>query len=884
MKFWHWLRRRHEIDDDLRAEIRSHLAMATRDQMEDGQDPETARLAAMKEFGNVLQTTEATRRVYRGGAVEWIVDVYQDVRFGVRQLRRNAGFSIAVIAVLTLGVGGNAAVFSMFKALALSPLPGVPDSASLAVVAHRTIGGRLNGTSFLDFKHFREHAQGFEGLAATDMQPVILGLGRTGERVWCEIVTGNYFQLLGVGAQLGRTLLPSDEVAPGQHPVVVLSDGLWRRSFGADPAIVGKTIQVNRQPLTVVGVADRAFQGTIVSLVMELYVPVMMQPTLSRVSHLDSRSAAAMVVFRRLKPGVSIAAASAEIGVLGAQAEADNPLPTPTNERAEVLPLWRSPFGAQTYMMPVVVLLGVMGTLVLIIVCANVANLVLVRGVGRRGELAVRVALGAGRGRILRLLFVENLVRALPGAILGVILAAVALPILRGSAAAAAPMRVNLDTSVDWMVVTFAVVLSCLSALVFGFVPALRTSRVDVAGAMKDDATGRAGTRARLRGALVVAQVAVSVVLLVAAGLVFRGLETARGIDAGFDPLAVGTASVDLQPGGYTNATGPVFLARLLREIRNDPSIESASVARYVPLTLVETGTDPVEVEGYEPRADEDLQFMFNSVGPDYFATLRIKMLAGREFADDDDASTPKVAIVNETMARRFWQSPEGAIGKRIANSPGEWHIVVGVARDVKYARLTETPRPYVYLAAAQNYRSDVLIHARSRATGAEVLDRLQYHVRAIDPDLPILSARLLTEQARGDLGNYEMAASALVMFGAMTIALSALGIYGLVAYTVRQSTQEIGIRIAVGASRGDVVKRFVGRGLRLAAIGTALGLAVAIAIIRLLANLIGSLDVIDVTSFVAATALVLTIALGASVVPAWRGSRLDPLTALRRH
>lgn len=884
MKFWHWLRRRHEIDDDLQAEIRSHLAMATRDQMQDGQDPETARLTAMKEFGNVLRATEDTRRIWRGGAVEWLVDVYQDVRFGVRQLRRNAGFSLAVIAVLTLGIGGNAAVFSMFKALALSPLPGVPNSASLAVVAHRSIGGRLNGTSYLDFKHFRDHHQGFEGLAGTDMQPVTIGLGRTGERVWCEMVTGNYFPLLGVGAQLGRTLLPSDEVAPGKHPVVVLSDGLWRRSFGADPAIVGKTIQVNRQALTVVGVADRGFQGTIVSLVMELFVPVMMQPVLGGVSHLDTRSASAMVVFGRLKPGVSIATASAQIGVMAAQLEADNPVPDSAGERAEVLPLWRSPFGAQTYMMPVVVLLGAMGTLVLIIVCANVANLVLVRGVGRRGELAVRVALGAGRGRILRLLFVENVVLALPGAILGVVLSTIALPIMWGSASAAAPMRVHLDTSVDWMVVTFAVVLSCLSALVFGFVPALQTSRVDVADAMKDESTGRAGTRARLRGALVVAQVAVSLVLLVGAGLVFRGLETARGIDAGFDPRAVGSAAVDLQPGGYTKVSGPVFLERLLREVRSDASIESATVARNVPLGLVDTGTELVEIEGYQPRADEDLQIMFNSVGADYFATLRITMLAGREFEDRDDASVQKVAIVNETMARRFWESPEGAIGKRVAVPAGDWRTIVGVARDLKYSRLTEAPRPYVYLAASQNYRSALVIHARSRAAGTEVLDRLQQHVRSIDPDLPVFSTRMLSEQTRGDLGNYEMAAKALVMFGAMTIALSALGIYGLVAYTVRQRTQEIGIRLAVGASRADVVKSFLGSGLRLAAIGVALGLAAAIGITGLLANVIGSVGTIDLTSFIVATALVMAVALAASFVPSWRGSRIDPLTALRRH
>lgn len=884
MRLWNWLRRRNEIDDDLQAEIRSHLAMATRDGIDEGQDPDTARLKAQKEFGNVLRTTEDTRRIWRGGLVEWLVDIYQDIRFGVRQLRRNAGFSLVVITVLTLGIGGNAAVFSMFKALALNPLPGVPHAASLAVVAHRTIEGRLNGTSYLDFKHFREHAQGFEGMAATDMQPVILGLGRTGDRVWCEMVTGDYFQVLGVGAQLGRTLLPSDEVAPGKHPVAVLSDGLWRRSFGADPAIVGKTIQLNRQPMTVVGVAEREFQGTIVSLVMELYVPVMMQPTLGGVSHIDSRETAAMVVFGRLKPGVSIAAASAEIGVLGAQVEADNPLPKAASQRAEVLPLWRSPFGAQTYVMPVVVLLGVMGTLVLIIVCANVANLVLVRGVGRRGELAVRVALGAGRGRILRLLFVENLVLALPGAVLGVMLSSVAMPIMWGASAAAAPMRVHLDTSADWMVLSFAVGLSCLSALVFGFVPALRTSRVDVAAAMNADATVRASTRARLRSALVVAQVAVSLVLLVAAGLVFRGLENARGLDAGFDPRAVGSVSLDLQPGGYTKTTGPVFLERLLREIRSDASIESASVARWVPLTLVDTGTEPVDVEGYEPRADEELAFMSNTVGPDYFAALRIKLLAGREFEEGDDPSAPKVAIVNETMARRFWESPEGAIGKRIAISPGDWHVVVGVARDLKYARLTETPRPYVYLARAQYYRSDTVIHARSRAAGTEVLNRLQYHVRNIDPDLPISSVKMLTEQARGDLGNYEMAASALAMFGAMTIALSALGIYGLVAYTVRQSTQEIGIRLAVGASRMDVVRRFVGRGLGLAGAGTALGLAAAIGITQLLANVIGSVGVLDVRSFVAATALVLTIALCASVIPAWRASRTDPLSALRHH
>jgi predicted permease len=585
----------------------------------------------------------------------------------------------------------------------------------------------------------------------------------------------------------------------------------------------------------------------------------------------------------RLRPGVSIAAATAEIGMLAQQLEAEEPGPE-SSGKTVVLPLWRSPFGAQTYLMPAVALLAAMGLLLLVLVCANVANLVLVRGVSRQGEIAVRVALGAGRARILRLLFVENLVLALPGAVMGVILSAVTLPLLWSGISTSAPMRVRLDTSVDVMVLTFAVGLSCLSALVFGFVPALRTSRVEVAATMKEDSPSRAGTRSRLRGALVVAQVAVALVLLVGAGLVFRGLDAARGTDSGFDPNGVGSVTVDLQAGGYSAATGPVFWERLVRAVRDDAAIESASVARFVPLGMVDPGTQAVTIEGYAPRPDEDLEFLFNTVGPDYFKTLRITVLAGREFADTDDAAAPKVAIINETMARRFWNSPEDAIGKRLSSTPGEWRSVVGVVRDLKYSRLTEPPRPYVYSAAAQVYRPNLVLHARSRAAGTEVLARLQQHVAAIDPDLPVLSARMLAEQARGDLGTFELAASMLSMFGVMTIALSALGIYGLVAYTVKQSTQEIGIRLAVGASRADVVKRFASRGLGLAALGAALGLAAAVGITQLVASVIGNLGAVDISSLVTATALVMAIALGASVVPAWRGSRTDPLTALRRH
>jgi len=883
MRLWHWLRRRNEIDDDLQAEIRSHLAMATRDQIEDGQDPDTARLRAQKEFGNVLRTTEDTRRIWRGDAVEWLVDIYQDIRFGIRQLTTNRAFSLVVIVVLTLGIGGNAAVFSLFKSVALKPLPGVRHSASLAVVANRTRAGNLIGVSYPDFRYLRDHHRGFKGLTGSAMQPFILGVGRTGERVWGELVTGEYFELLGVGAQLGRTLLPSDEVAAGQHPVVVISDGLWRRSFGADPTIVGKTIQINRYPMTVVGVAAAEFQGTIVSLVNDLFIPIMMQPQFNPVNRLENRAAEMLAVFGRLKANTTLAEASAQTGVLGAQIEADRPVAN-SHVRPEAIPIWQSPFGAQTYLMPALMLIGTMGVLVLLVACANVANLVMVRGVARRGEIAVRAALGASRRRILRLLFVENLVLALPGAVCGVALSTIVLPMISSGASASAPMRIHLDTSADWMVLGFAVALSCASALVFGFVPALQIARVDLATAMKNDATPRTGTRARLRGALVVAQVAVSLILLVAAALVWRGLESARQVDAGFDPRAVAAVSLDLEPSGYTRATGPGFYDALLRTLREDPALESASLASVLPLTLVDGPSRFFIVEGYQPRADEEPSFLFNIVAADYFKTLRIPVLAGREFDERDAAAATAVAVINETMARRFWDTPQHAIGKRIATAPGEWKTVVGVVRDLKYARLTEGPRPYVYLAQSQAYQSSFVVHARARTTGADARVRVETHIRVIDPDMPILDSRMLIDHTRVALSNYQIAASTLAMFGTMTIALAALGIYGLVAYAVRQSTQEIGIRLAIGASRADVARRFLSRGLGLAAIGAALGLTAAIAITRILANIMTAVGPVDAVSFVAATSLVMAIAVCASIVPAWRASRLDPLTALRRH
>src|SRR6185503_17946574 len=428
------------------------------------------------------------------------------------------GYSIVVIAVLALGIAANVSVFSLFNGLALKPLPAVDGSGSLGVLVARTSGGRILPLSHPDFRDLSREQQTFESGAGAAMDAFSLGTGTHSERVFGEMVTGNYFSVLGVTASLGRTLIPSDDVAPGQHPVVVISDGLWRRAFASDPGIVGKTVQINAYPFTVVGVAEPGFQGTVVGVGLDLFLPVMMQPRLRGFDVLSNRQAPLVWGIGHLRDGASIVSADAEAGVLSEGLDAQQPA-RETEQRAVVIPMWQSPFGAQTYMLPATLLLSVMGALLLLIVCANVSNLVLVRGVSRRGEIAARLALGASRGRILRLLLVESLVLAVPGAALGLVTSRVIGNFLRSTnLSSAAPVPIAVNTSTDWTFIAFALVLSCVSSLVFGFIPALRSSKVDLAGVMKDDLSPRGGSRGRMRNALVVAQVAVSLLLLVGAG------------------------------------------------------------------------------------------------------------------------------------------------------------------------------------------------------------------------------------------------------------------------------------------------------------------------------------------------------------------------------
>jgi predicted permease len=817
--------------------------------------------------------------------IERVAGFGRDIRYALRLLWRSPAYALAIVAVLALGIGTNVIAFALFQAMALTPLPGVARSTELQVLMARTTSGRTVPLSYPDYVDLRAQSRVYTGLAAATMQGYTLGRGAEVEQLFGELVSGNYFEVLGVDAQVGRTILPSDETAIGRHPVVVVGDDLWRRRFAADPAIVGKSIFINGYPLTVVGVAAPAFRGSVVGVSNDVFIPIMMQPQVSGClcNILEDRKGSLFVALGRLRRDVSVGQARAEADVLSSRLSAEHPLDT-IDRRAILFELWESPFGAQTYLLPAVSLMGAMGGLLLLVVCANVAGLVLVRGISRRGEIAARLALGASRARIMRMLLAENLVLAVPGAIVAIYLPALAEPFLRGAESGMTlPLYFNMEGSI---VPVFALVVACVSAVTSGFLPGLAAARIDLVSVMKDSVSPRGARKARLRTALVLSQVAMSVLLLVGTGLVVRSLHAARRVDAGFDPANVAWAAVDVKLSGYDEPRGRAFYRQLLDRARERPGVESAGLATYLPVTLIDMDVTAIEVEGYEQRRDEDVQFLSNVVSPGYLETVRIGLVSGRDFRREDEAG-PGVAIVNEAFARRFWGSPASAIGKRLRAQAWErgtieWRTVVGVARNAKYTSLTEDPRPYVYTLFPQIYNSRMLLHVRGAGAPARIED-LRSLVRDMDPNLAVLDSRMLTEQIQIGVSIFDLTARVLAIVGAVAMALAALGIYGLVAYTVKQRTKEIGIRVALGARRSGIVRHFLTAGLALGVIGAAIGVAVALIATRLMASFLFGVSATDSLSFVSAVAIVVAVALVASLVPAWIGARIDPIDALRR-
>jgi predicted permease len=807
-----------------------------------------------------------------------------DLRYAVRVLLKTPGVSAAAALSLALGIGANATIFGWVKAVLLEPLGGVPRQSEIVVIPGQLKDGEYVSASFPDYRDFKEKATAFSGIAGAALASFNLAgveRGQRAERLWGSLVTANYFDVLDLRAAHGRTFLAEEDRVPNGAPVVVIGHGLWQRRFGGSAAIVGTPISLNGHPFTIVGVMPPEFHGSTVGFGLEIWVPMMMQPQLSPAGdRLSARGSRWMECLARLKPDATVGQADAEIRTIASQLSAAYPTSN-GGFSAAVLPLWRSPFGAQFVLGPVLLILsGVVGV-VLLLACANVANLLLARALARRREIAIRLSIGASRGRLVRQMLVESLVLAVLGGAGGLAVAWMAMGVLMAFAPPT-DMPVRLVFEVDGTVMAFTAAVAMATGVLFGLVPALQGTRPDVIDELKDESGSSGGRkRARLRSTLVVVQVALSLIMLVAAGLFLRSLSVSQTIAPGFNPDGVLLAAYDVFPNGYSDTAGLQFHRRLAEDVRALPGVVSAAIGRSVPLGIGGSTSTRITIDEYVPRKDEQLQIHLNTVGPEYFRTMQIPLLAGREFSDRDDAAGARVAIVNEAMARRYWNRPD-VVGTRIRIG-GKPLDVIGVVATGKYQTIGEAPRPYLYLPMAQNYKSDVVLHVRTAGDPAAFAPTLRDVVARMDPNLPLYDVKSLRAHMAFATFTLEFAATLLGAFGALALALAAVGLYSVMAYAVSQRTREVGIRMALGARPSDVLRLIVGQGMALLAIGLGIGVAIALGAMPLMAPVLVGVSGRDPLTFAAVALLLGAVALVASFIPARRAAAVDPLAALRR-
>lgn len=806
--------------------------------------------------------------------------ILQDLRYATRSLLRTPLLTVAAVLSLGLGIGANTTVFTWVQAVLLRPVPGAADPDSLRVVIFETREGRPRSWSYPNFRDFSQRSEQLAIIGQDDL-PLSIAVNGQAERAFGALVSGNYFRVLGVQPALGRLFTEDDDRAPNGHPVVVLGAAYWQRRFAGDPDIVGRDVTVNGSPMTVVGVAPDTFLGSFLGLSPSAYVPMAMQPAMTGSNRLEARGSGWMQVMARLVPGGTTAQAQAEASTLLAQLASEHP-GSFDNWRVRVVRPWQATWGAPTVLAPILGVLSIVVALVLLIACANVANLLLARAVGRRREVAVRLSLGASRSRLVRQLLTESLLLALAAGITGVAMAYWAQGLLMVFAPPT-DMPIDFGLRLNGTTLFYATAVSLFTGLVFGLAPAWQTTRPGMIHAIKEEAgRGASGGRAsqRFRSTLVISQVAVCVVLLVGATLFVRSLRAAQDIDPGFDPDHLVMASVELVPNGYTAETGRQFHRRLLETVRALPGVEAAALGRQVPLGLPSTSSMGARIEGYTPQQDEEVNIVYNVVGARYFDLMRIPLSAGREFTDDDTPETRKVLIVNQTMAARYWPGRE-AVGGRVRLG-GDDYEVVGVAHDIKYQALNEPSQPHMYLPLSQSFVSTAILHVRSAAPPEQVLGAVREVVRTLDPNLPIFDLRTVEEHMRGAVFAQRMGANLLGAMGVLALLLSAIGLYGVMAYAVSQRTQEMGIRLALGASPRALLAMVLRQGMRLTFAGVAIGLALALAATGVMQSLLPGIGARDPVTFVAVPVVLVTIAVAAAVIPARRAGRVDPVVALR--
>ncbi|HUL77683.1 MAG TPA: ABC transporter permease [Vicinamibacteria bacterium] len=813
--------------------------------------------------------------------------LFQDLRFGLRVLLNSPGFTAVAVLTLALGIAANTTVFSWIDTILVHPIQGASDTNRLVVLEIMTSGwnGGTVNASHDDYRFARENLKLLSGIALYTPTTFNLGEGGGAERVWGELVSGNYFAVLGVKPLLGRVFLPEEYTdKPGAFPVAVISERLWRNRFGADPGVVGKAVRVNRYPLTVVGVTPNDFRGTHPGLAYEMWVPLMMTPQLTGASErIFTNGSRNYWMIARLAPRVTIEQARAELLALVQRAIEANP---DANDglSATLLPVWlarRS--GAQSLMRAPLQILMAVCVVLLLIVCANVGNLLLARSIARQKEFSIRVALGAGRGRLARQLLTEALLLSAMGALAAAPLAGVMGGSLRWLLPpTSVPLALDVRPSPD--ILAFTILICVATALLSGVPPVLQAIRPDVNETLKEG--GRGGTSGarsqRLRGLLVVSEVALALVALVGAGLFVKSFRTASAIDPGFDPRDVSVAAFQPSTAGYSAEEGKVFCSQVAERLRSAPGVMGVAYSNMVPLGFGLSPWLEIEPEGYAATRGENMKIYYNAVSPGFFDVLRLPRVDGRDFSDQDDHGAAPVMIVNQSFARRFF-GDMAPIGRRVRYW-GEWATVVGVVKDMKYHSLAETPQPFFYLPFRQVYSRDWSVAWYVRGTGrADTAQAaLRREAAAVDPGVTLVDAMPLTDYIGGCLFAQKVAATLLGALAALCLLLSAVGIYGVMSYSVSQRTHEIGIRVALGAQRWAVIGMVVRQGMALTVVGLAAGMAAAFAATRLVGSMLVNMSATDRVVFAGAPLFLATVALLASYFPARRATRVEPTLALR--
>ena len=808
---------------------------------------------------------------------------FYDLRFGFRMLLRSPGFSVLALLCLTLGIGTNAAVLSWIEGILIRPYPLVPhqDRMFALVGTTRGVPGH-NGLSYPDFVDLEKNSTLFESFIIDRITGTTLSVGDRAERAAVGIVSANYFDALGVKPILGRGFRSEEGIGRNAHPVTVISYGTWKKRYKGDPGIIGKTQFLNGVQHTIIGVAPERFHGTFIGYSFSFWVPTSMQETFDTTGYkLEDRAARWIEGYAILKPGVSRQQAQAELNSISQRLEKDFPDKDRGHEN-ELFPLWKTPFNGAGNMTSTLAITMAVVFLVLLIACANVSNLLLARSLLRRHEMAMRLALGAGRFRLVRQLLTEGLLFSLIGALGGIAVAYWCRNALVLAFPPALPgMMIDYPGQIDWRVLAVSAGICMVSSLLFALVPAIRASDVDLSNALKTEAGGVLGgsSRSGLRSALVLVQVSLSFILLAGTGLLLQSLIKMRNASPGFNTSVVSSV-VDLFSAGYKLDAAKSFHTQLLDRVRTLPGVESAALTRVIPFSYNVFSSAPIETDGYQPPPNEQPTVEYSEISEDYFKTLGIPIVSGREFVRTDDENAPPLAIVNETMAAKYWPGKD-PVGQRL-KVKDRWVQVVGIAKDSNYHAKTETPLPLFYVPLRQNFRVQNTLLIRTLETPGAMLKPLAREVHALDPNLaPLITDRL--QDQIDEIGySQRLAVTLVALFGGMALFLATIGLYAVMSYSVSQGTRELGLRMALGAETKDLIRLVMSRGLLLTASGAAIGVVAAIVLTHLMGNMLFKVSPRDPLAFGSALAVITIASLAACFFPAWRATRIDPTQALR--